>query len=226
MISVLCPSRSRPELAKRMIDSVLHQPGCDIEIKLYLNEDDPMLDTYKQLIDNSYFTIGPDRSTCYSWNMMAKTAKYDILFLIGDDAQVETDNWGLVIIDEFNKVDDKILMVAPKAGALSRTKCPHFFLHKNWVNALGYFLPPIFHHHYVDFWIRDLAMSLRRYVHLPEFVMPIIPNIRDEVINRYTYSWLKERDDWVWEVTQRYKEADKQALAAFIRSYKYQHVTY
>jgi len=220
MISILCPSRSRPELAKRMVDSVLKNPGCNIEIILYLNDDDPLLDQYINNIKNATIIVGPDQSTSYSWNLMAKKASYDILFLIGDDTMVETDNWGPLIIREFDKVPDKILMVAPKAGSLGKTKCPHFFLHKNWVNALGYYLPPHFYHHYVDHWIRDIAVSLRRYVHLENFVMPIIKNVNDEVINRYNRSWLKEKDTWLWEVTGRYKEADILALQEYIRRFR------
>lgn len=220
MISILCPSRSRPELAKRMVDSVSKNPGCDIEIILYLNDDDPLLDQYINNIKNATIIVGPDQSTSYSWNLMAKKASYDILFLIGDDTMVETDSWGPLIIREFDKVPDKILMVAPKAGSLGKTKCPHFFLHKNWVNALGYYLPPHFYHHYVDHWIRDIAVSLKRYVHLENFVMPIIKNVNDEVINRYNRSWLKEKDTWLWEVTGRYKEADILALQEYIRRFR------
>jgi hypothetical protein len=203
-----------------MVDSVLKNPGCNIEIILYLNDDDPLLDQYINNIKNATIIVGPDQSTSYSWNLMAKKASYDILFLIGDDTMVETDNWGPLIIREFDKVPDKILMVAPKAGSLGKTKCPHFFLHKNWVNALGYYLPPHFYHHYVDHWIRDIAVSLRRYVHLENFVMPIIKNVNDEVINRYNRSWLKEKDTWLWEVTGRYKEADILALQEYIRRFR------
>jgi hypothetical protein len=217
MISVLCPSRSRPELAERMAKSLFVNPGCEVELIMYLNEDDPYLEEYRKRITNATLVVGPDQSTSYSWNLIAEKAKYNILMLIGDDTYIETDNWGQMIIQEFDKVPDKILMVAPKAGTLGKAKCPHFFLHKNWVNTLGYFLPPHFHHHYVDHWIRDIAQSLRRYVHLENFVMPIIKNVDDEVINRYRNSWLKEKDTYLWEKTGRYKEADIQALRAKLR---------
>lgn len=220
MISVLCPSRSRPEYAERMVNSVLANPGCDIEIILYLNEDDPMLDEYKTRISSDHYMVGPDQSTCYSWNLMAQKARFDILFLIGDDSQVDTDNWGQLVIKVFDQYKDKIVMVAPKAGTLGKNKCPHFFLHKNWVNTIGYFLPPQFYHHYVDHWVRDVAQSLHRYVHLPEFVMPIVKNVNDEVINRYTRSWLKERDTWLWDVTSRFKDADVALLKDYIANYK------
>ena len=71
MISILCPSRGRPELTKRMVDSALAMASQPIEIILYLNDDDPTLDEYKRLIDSKYYQIGPDQSPAYSWNKLA-----------------------------------------------------------------------------------------------------------------------------------------------------------
>jgi hypothetical protein len=36
---------------------------------------------YKILIDSKHYSIGPDRSPGYSWNLLAQQAKYDIIFL-------------------------------------------------------------------------------------------------------------------------------------------------
>ena len=220
MISVVCPSRGRPELAKRMIDSLLRDPGCEIEILLYLNLDDPKLEEYKKILDPRHYEVGVDRSPVYSWNKLAFQAKHDIVFLMGDDAQVVTPNWGAYILSIFDQYDDKIAMVSPKAENLGKSKCPHFFLHKNWINVLGYFVPPYFHHHYIDFWVRDVATQIRRYIHLTEFVMPIIHNVDDDTINRYTGSWLKDRDLEMWNNSDRHKTADAKALQLFIDNFR------
>ena len=104
MISVVCPSRGRPELAKRMVDSLLKSPGVPVEILIYLNEDDPKLQGYKDLLDSQHYEVGVDRSPVYSWNELAKKSKHDIVFLMGDDAVVETPNWGQRIVNEFNNI--------------------------------------------------------------------------------------------------------------------------
>jgi len=217
MISVVCPSRGRPELAKRMVDSLLKSPGVPVEILIYLNEDDPKLQSYKDLLDPQHYEVGVDRSPVYSWNELAKKAKHDIVFLMGDDAVVETPNWGQRIVNEFNKYPDKLVLVSPKAGTLSKSKCPHFFLHKNWINTVGYFVPIFFHHHYIDFWVRDLAKAIGRYIHLPDFVMPIISNVGDETINRYHRSWVRDRDVEMWSLCDKYKQVDINLLQQRIR---------
>jgi hypothetical protein len=221
MISVVCPSRGRPQLAKRMIDSLLKNPGCEVEILLYLNEDDTKLQEYKNLIDNKYYLIGPDRSPGYSWNLLAQQAKYDIIFLMGDDAYNTTDNWGEIVLKTFDLYKDKIVMVVPDIKRISKKEfCPHFLLHKNWIKTLGYFIPPHFHQHYVDSWTREVAKALNRYILLKNFVVPIEMEVGDNTDKRYKKTWLIERDGWLNGVTSRWKENDIQTLKKFIEGYR------
>lgn len=219
MISILTPSRGRPQYAKRMYDSAIKNPGCKIEVKFYLNIDDAQLEEYKRLLPSNTYEIGPDRSPIYSWNLLAENAKYDILFLIGDDAQFTFDNWGLKILEVFDQYPDKIVMTYPKVPTLGKSKCPHFCIHKNWVNAIGYFLPPAFYHWYADTWLREIAWGLDRFHLIAEWEMPI-ENIRDETTSRYHGSWQRERDDWIWNHTKRYREKDIETLKAFIENFK------
>ena len=85
MISFSCPSRGRPTLAKRLVDTATETQEGNTEFLFYLNDDDPTLEQYKDLLDEKHYTVGPNQSTCYSWNLMAKKAKHDILMLMGDD---------------------------------------------------------------------------------------------------------------------------------------------
>lgn len=221
MISIVCPSRGRPKLAKKMIDSFLNNPGCEVEILLYLNEDDSKLKEYKILIDSKHYSIGPDRSPGYSWNLLAQQAKYDIIFLMGDDAYNTTDNWGEIVLKTFNLYKDKIVMVVPDIKRISKKEfCPHFLLHKNWIKTLGYFIPPHFHQHYVDSWTREVAKALNRYVLLKNFIVPIEMEVGDNTDKRYKKTWLIERDGWLNSVTSRWKENDIQTLKKFIEGYK------
>ena len=219
MISILTPSRSRPQLAHRMVTSAIKTAGCNLEIMLYLNNDDPLLEEYKQLFDPSQYTIGPNQSTSYSWNLMAEKAKYNILFLVGDDCEFITPNWSSLVIDAFNQYPDKIVCVYPRAPSVSKYKSPHFCLHKNWINTLGYFLPPHFYHWYVDTWILEIAQRLGRHHLLSEFELPI-EVVKDKVTNDYHTSWMKQKDDWMWSRTQRHRDADYAALVDAIKNFK------
>jgi hypothetical protein len=219
MISILTPSRSRPQLAHRMVTSAIKTAGCDLEIMLYLNNDDPLLEEYKRLFDPTQYTIGPNQSTSYSWNLMAEKAKHDILFLVGDDCEFITSNWSFLVLDAFNQYPDKLVCVYPRAPSVSKYKSPHFCLHKNWINTLGYFLPPHFYHWYVDTWILEIAQRIERHHLIRAFELPI-EVVKDKVTTDYHSSWMKQKDDWMWGRTQRHRDADYTALVDAIKNFK------
>ena len=233
MISLCCPSRGRPKLAKRLVDTALATAEHGVEFLFYLNQDDETLEEYRDLLDEKYYSIGPNQSTCYSWNLLAEKAKYDIVCLLGDDVQIQTKSWDTLINFEFNKYDDKILMVVPnddrnklnlKEPTLWEDKplgAAHFAVHKNWINTLGYFVPPFFWHFYVDTWTQKVSRKLNRCLYLPtvtfkakKLLDATAQNVRSNlnILNREDYVWSKVRD--------RHLQADVSALKHFIDNFK------
>ena len=219
-ISILCPSRGRPHLAKKMIDSAIRTSTTELEIKLYLNDNDPELQTYIKLLDKNQYSIGPDRSPGYSWNLLAEQATGDIMFLIGDDAEFITHGWDVSVINEFLLYTDKIACVYPITGSVSKKKNPHFCLHRNWIDALGYFVPPQFWHWYVDTWVGEIARRLDRYRCLQNVQVSIQTRLYDETERRTHDLCLRERDIWIWNKSKRHLEADIQCLKTFIDDFK------
>ena len=233
MISLCCPSRGRPKLAKRLVDTALATAEHGVEFLFYLNQDDETLEEYRDLLDEKYYSIGPNQSTCYSWNLLAEKAKYDIVCLLGDDVQIQTKSWDTLINFEFDKYDDKILMVVPnddrnklnlKEPTLWGDKplgAAHFAVHKNWINTLGYFVPPFFWHFYVDTWTQKVSRKLNRCLYLPtvtfkakKLLDATAQNVRSNlnILNREDYVWSKARD--------RHLQADVSALKHFIDNFK------
>jgi hypothetical protein len=219
MITILTPSRGRPQYAERMIKSAIQTAGMPIEIKLYLNDDDPTLGQYKDNIDSLLYTVGPNQSTSYSWNLMAQEAKNDILFLVGDDCHFTTNNWGNLILTAFDCYPDKIACVYPRAPSVSKHKSPHFCLHKNWINSLGYFLPPYFYHWYVDTWVAYIARKLGRH-HLIENFELSIETVKDATTSNYHNSWMRQKDDYMWNISERHRDADYEVLLRYIHKFK------
>lgn len=217
MISILCPSRGRPELAARMVNSALATSVGSIEILLYLNEDDPKLDEYKNLIDKKYYEVGPDRSPAYSWNLLSDKAKYDIFFLVGDDVEFITPAWDRTTMEYFNNIEDKIACVYPRHTTGKTSKNPHFCVHRRWKDALGYFVPPQFWHWYVDTWTREIAKKLKRYVLMDDVVLNMEKDFQDETAKRVNISSLRERDHYLWNSTQRWLNADIEHLRNFMK---------
>tara|TARA_B000000557_G_scaffold247849_1_gene232014 strand:+ start:24 stop:746 length:723 start_codon:yes stop_codon:yes gene_type:complete len=239
MISISCPSRGRPQLAKRMIDTAYNTAADDIEFLIYLNNDDPALEEYKDTIDKKHYTVGPNRSTCYSWNLMAEKARYDYVFLAGDDIQFKTENWDTKMVDGFTNYPDKILMAIPYDGKdknkpknLLNAKeptligdvpfsSPHFLVHKNWINTLGYFVPPFFWHWYVDTYTQKVSRKLNRCLYLPDVTIKAKKVFDDTGKQVRKHLDINFRDDYVWsKIRERHLNADVDALKKFIKDFK------
>jgi hypothetical protein len=204
-----------------MVNSAKSLAKNNVEIKLYLNDDDPVLDQYKNLIADCHIVVGPDRSPGYSWNMLAEEATNDYYFLAGDDVNFVTRGWDKIITDAFSKYPDKIACVYPTSPGLKKKKNPHFCVHRNWIDALGYFVPPQFWHWYVDTWTAELARSVGRYELVENCVVEIQKDIKDETTNRVHKMCLRERDHHIWHTTStRWLDADKTCLSNYIRNFK------
>ena len=236
MISFSCPSRGRPTLAKRLVDTATETQQGETEFLFYLNDDDPTLEQYKDLLDEKHYTVGPNQSTCYSWNLMAKKAKNDIVMLMGDDVQVQTQGWDGIIANEFNRYADRILMVVPSDGRTKGTgtfkhdvklwpdeplPAAHFAVHKNWINTLGYLAPPFFWHWHVDSYTQKVARKLGRCLYLPTVVFKAKKMFDDTGKQVRTHLNINNRDNFVWDkVKQRHLNADINALQDFIKDQK------
>ena len=224
MISFSCPSRGRPDLAKRLVDTATEKQKGQTEFLFYLNDDDEKLEEYKDLLDEKHYTIGPNQSTCYSWNLMANKASHDIVMLMGDDVQIQTQDWDQLIVDQFNKYEDKILMVVPSDGRRKGTQnlgkevklwedkplpAAHFAVHKNWINTLGYLAPPYFWHFFVDSYTQKVARKLNRCLYLPTVVFKakkIFDKTGEQVRTNLN---IGNRDKFTWsKVRDRHLEAD------------------
>ena len=235
MISFCCPSRGRPELAKRLIDTATETQKGDTEFLFYLNYDDEKLEEYKDLLDEKHYTVGPHQSTCYSWNLMSEQASNDIVMLMGDDVQVQTQNWDQMIADEFLRYEDRILMVVPSDGRAKGSKrhgdetklwpdeslpAAHFAVHKNWINTLGYLAPVHFWHWHVDTYTQKVARKLNRCLYMPSVTFKAKKILDDNAGKQIRKNLnIVKRDEFVWTKTRdRYVNADVIALRSFIQS--------
>ena len=235
MISILCPSRGRPIFAKRMVGSIKSSMSgtIPIEYKFYLNEDEPELENYKKNLDNEHCEIGPNRSTGYGWNNLAEQCNGDIMMLAGDDVMFNTKDWDLEIMKIFDMYDDKIVMVIPNDGRglkknhadkykdmtepvwIPDEPCPapHFFVHRKWMETLGYFAPPFFWHFYVDTYTQKLARKINRCVLLPHVEIKAKKLFDKTAENVRDHLKIAERDSWIWtKVRDRHIAADVSVL--------------
>jgi glycosyltransferase involved in cell wall biosynthesis len=108
-VSVLVPSRQRPELLQRSIASL---GDGDFEVLVALDEDDPRLADYAGL---GSAVVGPRRgygSLHGYYNELAARARGDWLLLWNDDCTMETENW----IEVVRSHDGQMVVLNPRTN--------------------------------------------------------------------------------------------------------------
>jgi hypothetical protein len=222
MISLLCPSRGRPELVNRMITTALETAQSEVEIMIYLNDDDEKLEEYRDTLSQKYYEIGPDRSPVYSWNLMAEKSRGDICFLISDDAQFQTNNWDQKIESAFDKYPNKIACVYPALKEINDSFYnAHYCLHKNWINTVGFFACPLFWWYFADVWTRNVALKLNRYHVVEDFQLSVVPVVRDALYQRRNLFSLRDREFFMLKSCHDYMQIDVDKLSAFMYNREY-----
>lgn len=174
MISVLCPTRKRPREFERMITSAWNtacQPHL-IEIVARVDDDDHTYGHGRTLKPPEGVTMIQSpriRQITDLWNQCFAGCSGDIVMQANDDIIFRTRGWDMMVEGAFAACPDKILMVHGdhQGGYDGRMFGPHPFVHRRWVQTLGYFTPPYFSSDFGDTWINDLANALGRRLFLP-----------------------------------------------------------
>lgn len=162
-ISLLCPTRRRPNNVDRLIESALsnaHEPEA-IEFVFYVDDDDEetlTANAFKANSPNIRVLRGPRITLSQMWNECYEVARGPIYQQTGDDLVYRTPNWDFEFRNAFHAWRDRIgLVFADDGSPNGKTFATHGLLHRNWVRAVGHFTPSQFSSDYGDTWINDVA---------------------------------------------------------------------
>lgn len=220
MISLICPTRGRPEMCKRMVASARANSYSKIEVLLGIGGEDTE-NTFKENY-YGYDITGIDQTiltgtfpVVYVVNDLARWANGDIIFLAGDDTVFATPGWDKAIQDHYDALVNKI-HVYSLLDSRGENGTPHPAATRQYVKAMGYFYTPIFNHFYPDTWLVDIAKSNGCFTHLKDYLLihdkPSDKGIQDETFKRVRASGWLNRDQKVNETCQHFLELEKQRL--------------
>lgn len=168
-ISVLLPTRKRREMFLRMYTSAMslaNHPGR-VEVVYYVDDDD---NSYEGLnLYNTTRVTGPRVVLSEMWNACYEAAQGDIFMHCGDDIVFRTEGWDDVVRATFDEYPDGIAFVYGEDGNGESGRNQfgtHGFIHRNWVNTVGYFVPPYFVSDYNDTFLNDVAKKINRHRHI------------------------------------------------------------
>lgn len=174
MISLLVPTRKRPEKLRRLTDSVWNTvQGISgkslwrsVEILCYVTDDDY---SYDHQDFDAKVVCGPRLPAMSDlWNALLPHARGDILMQCADDVIFRTPQWDRYIEETFAAVEDRILLVhghdcSPNGERFATLP----FVHRRWIETVGYFTGPGFTADYSDTWPQDVADMIGRKKYLP-----------------------------------------------------------
>jgi hypothetical protein len=173
MIDVLVPTRGRPQRARDLFDSFLATVDlADTRMIFLIDEDDPELDTYAQLLRGAAIDVlGMDETGDLTRATNAGARRHpdaDILGTLNDDMLIRTPGWdvmvaaaiadGAVLVYGNDLLQGERLPTSPfMVGAIPR--------------ALGWYALPSCEHLYIDDAWRELGAATGRMRYLPDMVI-------------------------------------------------------
>jgi len=172
VISILVPTRNRPKNVINLINSAKNTADnpSKIEFVFYVDCDDksfPQLEEW----DTIKVIHGPRMWLSVIQNVLYANACGEILMYAADDIEFCTKSWDSIILQEFEKIDDKILLVfGNDLGSHGSSIAIHGFLHRKWVETIGTFAAP-FRLSLTDLWHTENAKKLNRICYLPDLII-------------------------------------------------------
>jgi glycosyltransferase involved in cell wall biosynthesis len=176
VLSIIFPTRNRPANVTRFVDSIFDTASnvSDIELCIYLDDDDvvsiPVIEETAKRI-NTQALQGNIKIGSHMYNELYRIATGDLFMFAADDIVFRTKGWDDIVKQKFNEVADKILFVYGEDGFQRGRIGTHGFIHANWIDAVGYVLPPKLASSYTDEWITELSERVGRKCYLPDLLI-------------------------------------------------------
>jgi glycosyltransferase involved in cell wall biosynthesis len=214
LFSILCPTRNRPENVKKFITSI--RESCDnfndLEILFYVDCDDL---TFPEdvLSFNIKKIVGNRMWLPIINNILYSYSSGQIIMYAGDDLVFKTDGWDTIVKNTFNLYQDHIVLVHVNDNAYQSKLATHGFVHKKWVEALGYF-------HYPgrtsspDRWLTEVADGIGRKVYIRDLLIEHVHH-RQGAASAETDEVYQEKDFlysvWPWYVSYKKLKCERRA---------------
>ena len=237
-MSLLCPSRGRPNDLERFILSVTDtatDPGR-VEILVYVDDDDPLKFDYilkhkslclegnvQSLMNLNVFFDEP-LSTPLLNNILAEHAQGDVLMLANDDQVFCDKGWDNRLDEETAKYSDDIYCMWFNDGWYGEDICTFPIVSRRWVETLGYLTTPVFEKFNGDLWIWQIGQMVGRLHYIPDILVEHLhPDTgkaeADETTARNLRGRRPDRDRAMFAKFERYRILDAWLLKEAIENW-------
>lgn len=204
MISLLHPSRSRPEKSWQTTQKWIGQAGVEFELIVSVDHDDPKFNEYLRLY-GSQLIVNKNRSAIDAINNAAKVAKGDILIVVSDDSDCPR-NWGQKIVEATRNKKDWILKVN---DGIQRWIITMPIMDRTYYNRFGYIYFPEYKHMFCDTELTHVADILRRTIKREDLNFPhrhysVTKEKKDEISLKADATWNQGKQLYLQRVREKF----------------------
>ena len=204
MISFTVPTRNRPDNLRRLYQSLKDNTDdlSEIELCFYIDEDDnSSMDVIQDLATKIHCqcVVGepaPDVrvATWHMHNELQKMGTGPYYMFCADDVAFRTKGWDTTVMKKFEEYPDRIALVYAPDGFQggSVPVCTHGFIHKNWIDTVGYLFPPHFQIAYNDTWMTEIAEMIGRRFYLTDLYIEHVHPAAGKANWDHTYTTKQE----------------------------------
>ena len=220
----MCSSRRRADKIQEMILSIDENKSEGTELIIYVWENDPQIEKYREVLKGRDVIYGPERNLIEVVNYLSTEVYPDIKYYseINDDMICRTKGW------------DKILIKAiEEKGQGWGIACGRDLIQKDWnlwkhpsgyimsgniVRTLGYIVYPLIKHYYSDVYLKELGLMIQRLIHDSDVIVEHkcwVQARKAEVDENIREAYKRENRDygvamfWVWNREQKDKDLKK-----------------
>lgn len=178
-IAAIMLSRERAEQCVESIDKMIACCSRPNNLFFYviIDDDDPQKKLYQKLLgqkQNIVICFSPVGQKYITYNQASEQAYQngcDVLMWHADDAffhQSTCQDWDIILQEKIGQFDDKICLCYFDDSIAEKYLATHPIITRQWYEILGYFVPIVFYHEFVDTWVDDIAWQINRLIYIPE----------------------------------------------------------
>jgi len=179
---LIVPSRKRPEACQELLNQFRETSACS-DIVFGIDDDDKSIYTEDVL---NHAVINPRMRMGGTLNHIARDNKdsYDFLAFMGDDHRPRTDAWDKILCDS---IGDKP-GVAYGDDLFQGSNLPTaVVMSAHIVREIGYMVPPVLTHMYMDNFWRDLGIKLDNLQYNPDVIIEHLHYLAGKAVNDLQY---------------------------------------
>lgn len=215
MISIIHPSRQRPEKSFSTIQKWVQRCSSEVEVVVSVDIDDPLLTLYQSYYKdtNHKLIVNKNRSAVDAVNVAAKECTGEIIVVVSDDFDCNQD-WGKHIL---RTVKDRKDWVLKANDGVQKWIITLPILDREYYNRFGYIYHPDFIHMFVDTWFTHQAEVLGKVIRtdtlwFPHLHYSIVRSKADDVSRRADKSWNQGKSLYLNMVRKQFSNITKYGI--------------